>query len=169
VAAGYAFDTRFVVGASPAALVEAVLAPAGWLPALPHVRRLEPLPPPAVDGRRTVRYRTTVAAVAPPYRLRWEMSAVHDHGPERIDWRARGDLEGHGTWTIEPAGDGTAVRSTASLRTTRWWMRVLEPVARPVFVRNHDLVMRAGVDALAAHLGTTVVSYHRGDVQPLPT
>jgi hypothetical protein len=169
VASGYAFETRFVVGAPPDVVVEAVLAPDGWLPSLAHVRRLEPLPTEPDDGHRTVRYRTTVAAVAPPYRLRWEMSAVHVPEPERIDWVARGDLDGRGTWTIRAVGDGTEVRSSARLRTTRRWMRLLEPVARPLFVRNHDLVMRAGVDALAAHLATTVVSYDRGDVQPLPS
>jgi hypothetical protein len=162
VAARYTFRTVFVLAAAPAAVTAAVLAPERWLPELRYVRALERL----ADGdgdHRGPRYRVTVAAAA-PYRLRWEMEAARVVPSERLDWRAEGDLTGRGTWQLRPVGTGTEVVSTAQLHTTRWWMNLLEPIARPLFSRNHDLVMRAGVDALAAHLDAEVRRYERGDL-----
>jgi hypothetical protein len=162
VAAGYTFRTTFELGAVPGDVLAAVLAPERWLGALRHVRELERLR--AGEGERGPTYRTTVAAVMPPYRLRWDMEATRLIAAERIEWRAEGDLHGTGTWRFTPTLAGTEVVSEAQLATTRRWMKLLEPLARPVFVRNHDLVMRAGVDALASHLGTQVRRYECGDV-----
>jgi uncharacterized protein YndB with AHSA1/START domain len=162
VAADYAFRTVFELTAPQADVFEAVLAPERWLTDLHHVRSLERLETGGAD-REGSRYRTTVVA-ASPYRLRWEMTAVRVVAPERIEWRAEGDLTGQGTWDLAPTASGTEVTSTARLRTTRWWMSLLEPVARPLFVRNHDVVMRAGIDTLAAHLDADVTRFDRGDV-----
>jgi uncharacterized protein YndB with AHSA1/START domain len=162
VAADYAFRTTFEIAAPPPLVFEAVLAPERWLTDLHHVRSLERLETGGAD-REGSRYRTTVSA-ASPYRLRWEMTAERVVAPERIEWRAEGDLTGHGTWELVPTATGTEVISTARLRTTRWWMNLLEPLARPLFVRNHDVVMRAGIDTLAAHLEADVTRFERGDV-----
>jgi uncharacterized protein YndB with AHSA1/START domain len=162
VAADYAIRTVFAVAAPIEDVFEAVLAPHRWLTRMHHVRDLEPLAAGGPDGEGT-RYRTTVSA-ALPYQLRWEMEAVRVLAPELIEWRAEGDLSGVGTWELSTVGGGTEVCSNARLRTTRWWMALLEPVARPLFVRNHDVVMRAGVDTLADHLGAEVTRYERGDV-----
>jgi uncharacterized protein YndB with AHSA1/START domain len=162
VAADYAFRTTFELAAPPPLVFEAVLAPERWLTDLDHVRSLERLEAGGVD-REGSRYRTTVSA-ASPYRLRWEMTAERVVAPERIEWRAEGDLTGHGTWELVPTATGIEVISTARLRTTRWWMNLLEPLARPLFVRNHDVVMRAGIDTLAAHLDADVTRFERGDV-----
>jgi uncharacterized protein YndB with AHSA1/START domain len=162
VTADYAFRTVFELAAPPTLVFDAVLAPERWLTDLDHVRSLERLEPGGAD-REDSRYRTTVAA-ASPYRLRWEMTAERVVAPERIEWRAEGDLTGHGTWELASTATGTEVISTARLRTTRWWMNLLEPLARPLFVRNHDVVMRAGIDTLAAHLDADVTRFERGDV-----
>jgi hypothetical protein len=162
VAAPYAFRTVFELAAPRTDVFEAALAPERWLTGLDHVRDLERLEPGGSDGEG-VRYRTTVAA-ASPYRLRWEMTAVHVVAPERIEWHAEGDLTGRGIWQLVPTAAGTEVTSEARLRTTRWWMNLLEPVARPLFVRNHDIVMRAGIDTLAAHLDAEVTRFERGSL-----
>jgi uncharacterized protein YndB with AHSA1/START domain len=162
VAPEYAFHTVFALDAPVEDVFDAVLAPDRWLPDLPHVRDLERLDPGGADAAR-VRYRTAVAAPLSPYRLRWEMEAVRVVTPDRIEWQADGDLAGRGSWELIPLATGTEVTSVARLRTTRWWMALLEPVARPLFVRNHDVVMRAGIDTLADHLGAAVTRYERGD------
>jgi hypothetical protein len=42
-------------------------------------------------------------------------------------------MEGTGRWTLAPAEGGTLVRYDWDIRTTRWWMNLLAPVARPAF------------------------------------
>jgi uncharacterized protein YndB with AHSA1/START domain len=162
VGADYAFRTVFELAAPPTEVFEAVLAPDRWLTDLDHVRSLERLEPGGGEHEGS-RYRITVSA-ASPYRLRWEMTAVRVVAPELIEWRAEGDLAGHGTWELGPTATGTEVISTAQLRTTRWWMNLLEPLARPLFIRNHDVVMRAGIATLAAHLAADVTRFERGAV-----
>jgi hypothetical protein len=162
VAARYTFRNVFVLAATPGAVTAAVLAPEPWLAGLGHVRELERLAT-GHDGRGP-RYRVTVAAALPPYRLRWELEAVRVVPGRTLDWCAAGDLEGEGSWQLTATDVGTEVVSTARLHTTRWWMNLLAPVARPLFVRNHDLVMRAGVDALARHLDAEVHRYDRGEL-----
>lgn len=43
------------------------------------------------------------------------------------------------------------------VRTTRLSMNALGPLARPLFSRNHDIVMRQGGQGLAAELGATLL------------
>jgi hypothetical protein len=161
VAGRYAFRTTFELAADPAEVFTAVLAPEGWLTGLRHVRHLEQLRARREDQGPA--YRTTVAAVLPPYRLCWDLEATELVPSELIGWRAEGDLAGAGTWRLRPTWRGTEVVSDARLRTTRRWMNLLEPLARPVFERNHHLVMEAGIGALAAHLGTEVTRYEHDE------
>ena len=44
----------------------------------------------------------------------------------------------------------TAVTYEWNVSTTKTWMNLLAPVARPVFAYNHDMVMRWGGEGLAA-------------------
>jgi hypothetical protein len=162
VATRYTFRTVFVLAADPGEVTAAVLTPEPWLAGLGHVRELARLA--TGHGERGPRYRVTVAAAVPPYRLRWELEAVRVAPGRHLDWRATGDLEGEGSWQLTATDAGTEVVSTARLHTTRWWMNLLAPVARPLFVHNHDLVMRAGVDALARHLDAEVRGYGPGEL-----
>ena len=43
----------------------------------------------------------------------------------------------------------TAVVYEWNVRTTKPWMNLLAPIARPVFAWNHDWVMRNGGEGLA--------------------
>jgi hypothetical protein len=47
----------------------------------------------------------------------------------------------------------TTVRYKWRVETTRWWMNLLAPIARPVFRWNHDRLMRNGSMGLAGILG----------------
>ena len=57
-----------------------------------------------------------------------------------------------GRWTLTPADGGTLVRYDWDVRTTRWWMNLAAPVARPVFTWNHDALMREAAQGLARRL-----------------
>ena len=52
----------------------------------------------------------------------------------------------------------TAVVFEWRVRTTRWWMNLLAPLARPAFRWNHDRLMRAGGRGLAGRLGVELLS-----------
>jgi len=78
------------------------------------------------------------------------MSVAGSVMPSRLEARATGELAGTGRWTLTSADGGTLVRYDWDVRTTRRWMNLLAPAARPVFRWNHDELMREGGEGLAA-------------------
>ena len=56
-------------------------------------------------------------------------------------------------WTLTREDGGTLVRYNWDVRTTRWWMNLLAPIARPAFNWNHDQLMLDGGRSLARRLG----------------
>lgn len=91
-----------------------------------------------------------------PYSLGFDLRVTRTDPPYLIEGRATGELEGTGTWRLYE-GPGTAVVYDWRVRTTKPWMNVLGPLARPAFRWNHDLVMRQGGVGLATELGTTLL------------
>jgi hypothetical protein len=47
---------------------------------------------------------------------------------------ATGELEGIGRWTLTPDDGVTLVRYTWDVWTTKWWMNLASPLARPLFI-----------------------------------
>jgi hypothetical protein len=88
-----------------------------------------------------------------PYRLRFDMRVVRIEPPRLLEGHATGELEGEGVWRLEQSGSVTTVRYDWNVRTARWWMNLIAPLARPLFEWNHDVVMRQGGDGLARLLG----------------
>jgi hypothetical protein len=70
---------------------------------------------------------------------------------------ADGELAGTGRWRFFDGRD-TAVTYEWNVRTTRPWMNVLAPVARPVFRWNHNVVMHQGGQGLADLLGARLLA-----------
>jgi hypothetical protein len=87
-----------------------------------------------------------------PYRVRFLITTTHVRAPYELDGRATGELEGMGRWRLSREGEGTLVRYFWQVRTTRWWMNLLAPIARPAFAWNHDQVMRSGLVGLQRRL-----------------
>jgi len=115
------------------------------------VARVEKLEPGAADGtgkRLRVLFRTRL-----PYGVGFDVRMTRVRPPSELEAQSTGELEGTGRWTLSPAGGGTLVRYYWDVRTTRRWMNVLAPVARPVFSWNHDELMREGGQSLARRLG----------------
>lgn len=91
-----------------------------------------------------------------PYTLTFELEVVRVEAPFLIEARARGELEGTGIWRFYE-GAGVAIVYEWRVATTKRWMNLFGPLARPAFVWNHDLVMRQGARGLAQTLGGSVV------------
>ena len=93
-----------------------------------------------------------------PYGLRLRVTTVAAEAPRRLEGQAQGDLEGVGTWVLEPADGGTAVDVTYRWEVVlqRRWMQALAWLLRPLFEWNHFAVMRAGAQGMARALGCRV-------------
>lgn len=92
-----------------------------------------------------------------PYRLSFEMQAVRVEPPVLLEGIAAGELAGRGVWQLSSDNDETIARYDWKVETTKRWMNLLAPVARPVFKWNHDVVMGWGAQGLAKRLGVSVV------------
>ena len=84
-----------------------------------------------------------------PYRLRLELRVIRIEAPVLLEAVVRGDLAGCGVCRVLSDECGTLVRYEWTVRLRRPWMRWLAPLARPVFLWNHDRVMQRGEAALA--------------------
>ncbi len=93
-----------------------------------------------------------------PYSITFDLRTTRVERPHLIEGRASGELEGVGTWRLYE-GRGTAVVYEWRVRTTRPWMNLAGPLARPAFAWNHDLVMRQGGYGLATELGAGLLAH----------
>lgn len=95
-----------------------------------------------------------------PYRLTFDARTVRAEPPHRLDIVAWGQLDGTGVWQLSREGSETVSRYDWKVRTTKRWMELAAPVARPIFAWNHDVLMEWGAEGLAKRLGAEVVSQH---------
>lgn len=79
-----------------------------------------------------------------PYTLRFDSRVTRVEAPYLIEGRASGELEGTGIWRLFSDPASTAVLYSWQVRTTKPWMNIWGPLARPAFRWNHDQVMRQG-------------------------
>jgi uncharacterized protein YndB with AHSA1/START domain len=96
-----------------------------------------------------------------PYTLCFQARVTRVEEPRLIEAAITGELEGIGAWRLF-SGQGTAVVFDWRVRTTRAWMNMLGPVARPAFVWNHDRLMAAGGIGLARELGVSLLASSPG-------
>ena len=92
-----------------------------------------------------------------PYRLEFLMRTTRVEKPHLLEGAADGELAGTGRWRLYEGNGTTAVVYEWKVHTTRPWMNLLTPIARPVFAWNHDYVMRNGGVGLAKLLGTELI------------
>ena len=93
-----------------------------------------------------------------PLRLAFETTVTRSVPPGNQELRAEGELAGTGRWSLEQQGEVTTARYTWDVRTTRPWMNLLAPVARPVFAWNSKGVMLQAGEGLARFLGVPLVA-----------
>ncbi len=83
-----------------------------------------------------------------PYRLTFDTMITAVEPLRFIESTVTGELEGTGRWTFSPDGGRTAVRYEWNVRTTKRWMNILAPPARPLFRWNHEVIMRWGCEGI---------------------
>lgn len=81
-----------------------------------------------------------------------------------IEGAVRGDLEGVDRRRFAHAGAVSTVRYEWHVRSTRCWMNLVAPFARPLFIRNHARLMRQGAEGLARLLHAPLLSQENIDL-----
>jgi uncharacterized protein YndB with AHSA1/START domain len=93
-----------------------------------------------------------------PYRVEFELTTTHVEPPHLLQADAVGELSGVGRWRFYEEDGVTAVLYEWNVSTSRVWMNLLAPVARPVFEWNHDWVMARGGQGIASLLGCRLLA-----------
>lgn len=154
--ARYELLTTWLLRAPRAAVWDALQDPTAWPLWWRGVERVEELD--GGDGARIgSRYRVRWRSVV-PYSVEFEFEVERVELPLLMHGRARGDLDGTGTWRLYEQDGLTAVTYDWRVTTTRAWMNLVAPIARPVFEWNHGWVMARGGEGLAARLGASLVA-----------
>ena len=103
--------------------------------------------------------RRTAWKSALPYKLEFDTELLRIERHRLIEARAFGELEGLGLWQFEALTQNrTYVRYDWTVKTTKAWMNILAPVAKPFFRWNHDTIMRWGEEGLRRRLSLSAVS-----------
>jgi uncharacterized protein YndB with AHSA1/START domain len=123
-----------------------------WYPAVQEVQTLIPGDDQQVGTR--VRY---VLKGRLPMRLAFEATIARVDPPREAVLRAEGELAGTGRWLLDQQGEVTIVRYLWDVQTTRPWMNLVAPVARPLFTWNSKGVMLQAGQGLARHLQVPLV------------
>lgn len=149
--------TTFEVGAPPADVFDLVVEPEPWLAHWGDLVEVDRRQPPGEDGVGSA----VAGSVRAPwgYRIGGRIDVVAAERPVWVDMRVTGTIRGTGTWRLTATPDGTAVTFAWTVRPVATWLRVLTPVARPLFESAHARVVRHAVDAAATHLGAPVHAF----------
>jgi hypothetical protein len=143
----YHFVTEMVLASSPEvvqATLENVTGWPAWWKWARRVEQLNDLPAGAVGARYRNDIRTPLLY---GFSYVTEIVAI---APGRIQVSSSGDLQGSGLFAFETSSDGaTALSFSWLVETTKWWMNIAGPLARPLFAWNHDRLMTDFAQGLA--------------------
>ena len=124
-----------------------------WWRGVVAVEQLDPGGADRVGSRFRIAWRSRI-----PYSLEFDFRVDRVERPRLMEGSARGELEGNGRWRLLEEAGVTAVLYEWEVRTTKRWMNLLAPLARPVFEYNHDVVMGWGGEGLARRLGVPLLA-----------
>jgi carbon monoxide dehydrogenase subunit G len=124
-----------------------------WYRGVHEAREL--VPGDALGVGRRVRY---VIKGRLPLRLAFEATTTRSVPPQDQELQAEGELAGTGRWLLDQQGEVTTVRYHWDVRTTRPWMNLLAPLARPIFTWNSRGVLLEAGEGLARFLGVPLVA-----------
>ena len=147
----YEFITVWKVPAPLPAVWETIKHSETWSEWWKGVIRVVELKAGDADGLGSVRRSTWKSAL--PYTLEFDSEITRIEPMNLIEARAFGELEGSGLWQFRAETDDlTRVQYDWRVKTTRSWMNLLAPVARPFFRWNHNVIMGWGEEGLKRKL-----------------
>ena len=158
--ADYRFLTTWVVDAPREPVWDVIYATERWPEWWPGVEEVTELF--HVEGGGVGSVYEHVWRSRIPYTVRFTATVTRAERPYLIEARATGGLEGTGTFRLFDGPGGTAVTYEWAVRTTKRWMNLIAPFARPVFAWNHHAVMKQGGEGLARGLGARLTAQASG-------
>lgn len=144
----YDFRDEWQVDAPPARVWELIEQPRTyplWWPIYLDARLLEDKGP--VGSVALLKFRVLL-----PYTLTITTTSTRSEAPHLLEGTVRGEIEGTWRWTLQPAGAGTHVVFEESVRTNRWILNLLGPIAHRLFALNHRIAARKGAQGMRAYL-----------------
>lgn len=160
--AEYWLVTVWRIEAPLAAVYAAVCEPLCWPEWWPDAQRVEQRQAGAADGVGRVLRCTWQGHL--PYRLSFDLHTTRMQPLLAVEGAVDGDLQGTGRCLFAQEGTVTTVRHEWRVRTTRRWMNLLAPLARPLFTHNHALAMRHGGEGLARRLNARFIGLECRDL-----
>jgi uncharacterized protein YndB with AHSA1/START domain len=154
--ARYEFLTTWLLDAPRESVWEAIHAQEHWPEWWRGVEEVEELR--SGDGDRLGSVSRMVWRSLLPYRVEFEVTTTRVERPLLLEADAVGELKGIGRWRLFEQDGATAVLYEWNVATTRPWMNLLAPVARPVFEWNHNWVMARGGEGIARLLGCRLLA-----------
>lgn len=115
-----------------------------WWPGMRRVRRVD-----------ETTFDTEVRSVLPFSLVFRTITSRQDERTGLLQADLRGDLEGFSRWTITATDGGSQAVFEEDVIATKLLLRVLAPIARPVFRWNHALLMNRGERGLPVFLAGT--------------
>ena len=153
--ATYSFLTTWILDAPRESVWDAIYEVESWPSWWAGVKRVDKLEHGNGDGIGAL-YRHEWRSVI-PYPVRFETRITEIERLHLIEAEADGELAGTGRWRFFD-GSATVVTYEWNVRTTRPWMNLVAPFARPVFAWNHQAVMRNGGIGLGRMLGASLLA-----------
>jgi uncharacterized protein YndB with AHSA1/START domain len=148
----YEFVTIWRFDAPIERVWEAVKDSEKWSEWWKGVLRVEQIKAGDTNGIGSI-HRSTWKSVL-PYKLEFDTELVKIEHLKIIEAKAFGELEGFGLWTFTAINDKeTQVQYDWKVRTTKKWMNIFSPIAKPFFQWNHNVIMNWGGEGLAKKLG----------------
>lgn len=144
-----------------AAIENSLLWPDWW----PSVRKVEQLADGDDEGIDSIRRYSWRGKL--PYRVVFDVRATRIDKLVALEGTAQGDLAGVGRWTFSRQGRVSIVHYEWHVRSHRWWMNLVAPVARSIFIRNHEQIMSQGGKALAQLLSAPLAGQETTDLMAI--
>ena len=88
-----------------------------------------------------------------PYKLKFEGCIARVEPRSRIEITSKGELAGTGLMRFASDGTQTTFQYDWNVSTTKAWMNIVAPIAKPFFGWNHDVIMNWGAEGLAKKIG----------------
>lgn len=153
--AHYQFESEWTLTAPADRVFELASHPesfSGWWPHVTSSSLVEDGDENGVGRRAAYTLRSPLG-----YSMSFVTTMVEVDHPRRIHMLVRGDLIGTGTYLLDGDHRRTRVRIIWNVSTTKPWMNLAAPVARPLFGWAHNHLTRAGASAMARRLDATLL------------
>ncbi len=142
----YEFVSVWMIDAPLESVWQAIKKSESWPEWWRGVVRVVELKPGDDNGVGAI-HRSTWKSVL-PYKLEFDSEVIRIEQLKLIEARAFGELDGHGLWQFSETGSCVQVQYDWRVQTTKPWMNLIAPIAKPFFRWNHDKIMSWGEEGL---------------------